>query len=273
MGLHDDDSRAKSATPTAGAVLPSNLTPDRKRIDSDVRAFLRQPSTPWITFDKDEPVYRSAASSILTAPNVFPADVPGHEAPKAEPSSFAVASDFLGPEPRDIEGDPIASGGDRFLPVKRSSRIVVGAAATFALVGLATAIAFGTSAPTADESTRSHRAPSTAYATQPSSASTSSPAGADLTPPDLDPKPVATSTSEPAPAVATPPAPAKEQYARLSIAGKARNGFVFLDGKRLLGKGARSFTITCGMHQIAVNERSNVKDVDVPCNGEMVISE
>lgn len=267
VGLHDEDFSAKSPDALPQAVPTATLTPDRRRIDSDVRCFLRQPSTPWITFDKapghEEPsVFTSASSSILTS-RVFPADPPWTpEPPKQEPSSVAVAADLgIGPAPF------APDDADPFLPAKRSSRVVVGAAAAIAVVGLASAIGFGSSS--TSEASRSHRAPIAAYAGQPN--------GADLTPPSLDipeaKAPAAASTAPPSAPATTTTSSGPDQYGRLSIAGKARASYVFLDGKRLLGKGARSFTIVCGPHQIAVGDRSNVRAVDVPCNAETVISE
>ena len=105
---------------------------------------------------------------------------------------------------------------------------------------------------------------------------------ADLTPPDLDVKsapPVVAGAVE-AIAVAAPAAAPEEsaakaaakRFGRLSIAGDARSRDVFLDGKRLLGRGARSFTVMCGAHSIAVGTRSDAHDLDVPCNAELVLS-
>lgn len=274
MGLHDDDSSAKSQGAPPAAVPPVSLTPDRRRIDSDVRCFLRQPSTPWITF-QDGDVFTSPASSILTSQAVFPKDPPGApEPPKQEPSSLAVAADLGIPVGGHAAGDLFESDAEqRILPAKRSSRVVVGAAAAIALVGLVAVIGFGMKS--TDEAARSHRAPHSAYASQPGAS------GADITPPNLDPPPpapepaatAAATTPDPRSRATRASTPGKEEYGRLSIAGKARASFVFLDGKRLLGKGARGFTVVCGPHQIAVGERTNVRDVDVPCNAELVISE
>src|SRR5262245_53149545 len=61
---------------------------DRRRLDSDVRAFLRQPSTPWVVFDRDSRVPRdvprdvpigaftSARSSLASTPGFFPQTSP-----------------------------------------------------------------------------------------------------------------------------------------------------------------------------------------------------
>jgi len=43
--------------------------PDRRRIDSDVRAFLREPSTPWIVFDQEgRPPSQLAVGEVLKGP-------------------------------------------------------------------------------------------------------------------------------------------------------------------------------------------------------------
>ncbi|MBS2015584.1 MAG: hypothetical protein JST00_22040 [Deltaproteobacteria bacterium] len=264
------------------AVPTVSLTPDRRRIDSDVRCFLRQPSTPWITFDKapgeEGPVFRSPASSIVTSP-MFPSEPFGApEPPKQEPSSLAVASDLGIPAraPFEAQLDPLAGSEELpFAPARRPTRAIVGAAVALAVAGLVATVGLGARSEIAS---RSHRAPHIAYASP-------NAAGADITPPSLDipePRPAeaaqaegasASPSQDPRSRATRAPASTPEQYGRLSIAGKARASFVFLDGKRLLGKGARSFTVVCGAHQIAVGERSNVKDVDVPCNAELVVSD
>jgi hypothetical protein len=68
----------------------------------------------------------------------------------------------------------------------------------------------------------------------------------------------------PTPAVAS-------KYGRLTIAGDARAKDVFMDGKRMLGRGARSFSVMCGAHTIAVNVRSDAHQVEIPCNAELVV--
>jgi hypothetical protein len=44
-----------------------------------------------------------------------------------------------------------------------------------------------------------------------------------------------------------------------------------MDGKRMLGRGARSFTVMCGPHTIAVGNRADAHEVLVPCNAELVV--
>ena len=64
---------------------------------------------------------------------------------------------------------------------------------------------------------------------------------------------------------------ASKKYGRLSISGDARAKDVFIDGKRMLGRGARSFTVICGPHTIAVGNRADAHDVDIPCGAELVV--
>ncbi len=65
--------------------------------------------------------------------------------------------------------------------------------------------------------------------------------------------------------------PAAKRWGRLSVAGDARGKEVFMDGKRMLGRGARSFTVMCGTHSIAIGNRADAHDVEVPCNAELVV--
>jgi hypothetical protein len=67
---------------------------------------------------------------------------------------------------------------------------------------------------------------------------------------------------------------APKRFGRVSITGEARSRDVFMDGKRLLGHGARSFTVFCGPHTIGVGKRSDVREVEIPCTGtaELVVS-
>src|SRR3954462_4719843 len=87
------------------SAIPGVSIPDRRRIDSDVRAFLREPSTPWIVFDQEGrppsqlavgELLPMAMSSIAAAHGFFPAtaaiDAAAAHAKIVEPSSLAVAS-------------------------------------------------------------------------------------------------------------------------------------------------------------------------------------
>ena len=259
-----------SNTADPGATgLAGVSTPDRRRIDSDVRAFLREPSTPWIVFDQDvrppsqlasgEVVpWRSALSSVMPEHGFFPAtaivDAQHHVTP-LEPSSLAVAADLAD------EAAAAPDHGSSSIPMRGLSRRVLGAAAGGA--AMLAVLAIGLAALSASPSPLAERAPAAANA----------PASGELVPPDLDVK--AAAPAAVAPAVAPPVAPESrplaQRFGRLAIVGDARGRDVFLDGKRLLGKGTRSFTVTCGTHAIAVGTRADAHDLDVPCNAELTV--
>lgn len=257
-----------------GAARPAGVsTPDRRRIDSDVRAFLREPSTPWIVFDQDvRPPsqlaigevlpWRSALSSVMPEHGFFPAtaivdrDAQAHAA-ALEPSSLAVAAD-LADEPSALDPSALDHGPSP-IPMRGLRRRVLGAAAGGA--AMLAVVALGLAALGATPSPLAERAPAAANA----------PAAGDLLPPDLDAKP-----SAPAPVTPVTPAPPEsrplaQRFGRLSIVGDARGRDVFLDGKRMLGKGTRSFTVVCGTHSIAIGTRADAHDLDVPCNAELTL--
>jgi len=287
------------------------VVPDRRRIDSDVRAFLREPSTPWIVFDREGrppsqlavgELLPSAFSSVSDGQRFFPATaaidgIASHAShasqTRVEPSSLAVASDLNGVE-GDSPAEPLSCEGASPILVSGLTRRVIGAAA--AAVAIASTLALGAFA---------IRAASQSMVSSPSVmtqalAGHGSPVPADLAPPNLDPTPpaappvVAEQSAPPAltppvvsltppvvsltpPSAAGPESPAKaaaKKYARLTVAGEARSRDVFMDGKRMLGKGARSFTVLCGTHTVAIGERSNTREVEIPCTGtaELVIS-
>ena len=284
MSLHDSSPSGKSpgnSHDVASARVPSpSLTPDRRRIDSDVRAFLRQPSTPWITFDKDGrpsrhsiaplgEVFTSARSSILIG-DMFGAlpTAPAVTDPNAvEPSSLVVASDVVDPVDAGTPRLPAMSAPDApdATDANAFARPSLGRRAAAVGAGLAGVLAVGALVFGLGGTSGTGAAPAKAtFGSSVQNAQT----GADLPPPDFSASANATPTPKPAPAPAATAAP---KFARLTIAGNAQRGFVFLDGKRLLGKGDRSFTVTCGVHQIAVGERTAVREVDVPCNAEYVV--
>ena len=256
-----DSFKPNTLNPAGPAVAPGSRSvsiPDRRRIDSDVRAFLREPSTPWIVFDREGrppsqlavgEVLRCRLSSVMPEHGFFPATaaVDLHASPNiAEPSSLAVAADLTDESPDALAGSPA-------LPAPRTGRLgrvlAVAAGASFSAV---IAVSFvGLRAPASD--------------LQPARAATpGAPVAPDLTPLDLGAAPAA-------PVVAPAPPPEVKRFGRLSIAGDARARDVFLDGKRLLGRGARSFTVMCGAHAIAVGTRSDAHQLDVPCNAELVV--
>jgi hypothetical protein len=254
---------------TAGARQPSY--PDRARIDSDVRYLLRPPSTPWITFDKDEPqigaLLASARSSVSSEAGFFPeAPVAAEPAvPPVEPSNVVVSTDITdapsGAAPIAASADLDETHDALAVPVASPRRLVTAVACT---VGLALAIAGSA------WSLGGRPATAAAAASAPpgSHAETSS-AAAEPASPRLD-LPAPPPTSEPA--EVAPPKPEKKGFGRLSVRGAAKHNRVYLDGKLLLGQGQRTFMVFCGDHTIAVGNKAAARDVDVPCNGELVVS-
>lgn len=255
---------------STGARQPSY--PDRARIDSDVRYLLRPPSSPWITFDKEpkEEILTSSRSSVIDAPKLFP-DAPaaiagahGEVAPPVEPSNVVVATDIV-PSERSFDRSLHESLHDIThdepppAPVAEPRQILIGLGAT---LGLAAMIAI----PVFMFGAKAHPSPTVAAApaaTMP----------AEAPPPVLDVAPTPATPATPAPpptAQETKDKPAG--WARLTIKGPAKSHRVYLDGKMLLGQGQRTFMIRCGEHTIAVGNKTDAKDVDIPCNGEYVVS-
>lgn len=229
--------------------------PDRARIDSDVRYLLRPPSTPWITFDKDqkEAILTSSRSSVIDAPGLFP-DAPAAMAgvpmaPPVEPSNVVVATDIRPPAESLFD---TTHDEPHVPPVAHPKRIMAAVGATLGLAAMiiTSVLVFGS---------KSTTSASTTAAAAPTS---------EIAPPSVAPPP-------PTPAPPSTATEAKERtagWAKLTIKGPAKSHRVYLDGKMLLGQGQRSFTIRCGEHSIAVGNKTDAKDVDVPCNAEYVVA-
>lgn len=224
----------------------TNHTPSpefRTRIESDVRFYLRQPSSPWITFDRDgnAPILQSAHSSILPSQGVFPV-APYQAAPPAVPapesSNMVVAADV-----------GATTGETPFATSPRVPRKAVGIVALTFAAALTVGIGARATAPDAPVAAPRQVAVSPPPAT----------VQADPPPPDL------------AAAATVAPAPEKKGFGKLSLRGAARSKRVYMDGKLLLGSGSRSFMVYCGTHSIAIGNKDDARDVEVPCNGELVI--
>jgi hypothetical protein len=280
----------KASATSHGAQLVS--IPDRRRIDSDVRAFLREPSTPWIVFDQEgRPPSHLAVGEILSGPRktllsdydffaataaADAAAAASHGVPAVEPSSLALASDLT---PADASVSVSAVVADAVDLGARSGglrRRAIGAAA--AAVACLSVVAIGvmalggasTSPSTATRSAGASVAATGAPASDPGATAplTGVTAQGSRSVVATSPRAVV-AVASPSPVVATAPA---KKFGRLSIAGGARSKEVFFDGKRLLGHGARSFTVICGAHSIAVGTRGNAQDLDVPCNAELLLT-
>lgn len=64
----------------------------------------------------------------------------------------------------------------------------------------------------------------------------------------------------------------KKRFGRITIRSDAKHKVIYLDGKRMLGAGPRSLIVLCGMHSLAVGDRSLARNIEVPCDTEYVVS-
>jgi hypothetical protein len=252
--------------------------PDRRRMESDVRAFLRAPSTPWITFDRDSkvaagesPIPQIVVSSFRSSihDGIFAKananEIPIREMPelapssRVEPSGMTVAHDIAS---EDVHV-PVGDDDDAYLP-KPNRAVKWVAMGMCALTALAIA-AVGISGAKKQSESRA-----AAVAFQVTTPVDTSAREVPAPPPPVEAAP----TPEPAPA----PAPkaeaprAKATTGRIEINSEVAKGDVWLDGKRLLGRGARHFDIVCGNHTIAIAKKSDAHTMDVPCGGELILS-
>jgi hypothetical protein len=239
--------------------------PDRARIDSDVRAFLRPASSPWIVFDRDSRIDDFAKSALrvgavfVSSPSLLPTtkmDVritdpgaPPQEAPPPmfppspapmsadDPSTVALSSDL----------SPKLTIPPELAPRPRRARIAIGIAGLLAVAAAALLLVPRSPAP-------SHRAAAASFA-----ASIELPSVVEQ---------IAFAPPAPAPRAETPEP--KKKFGRLVIKADPKTKHVWFDGKRMLGAGTRSFLVFCGMHTIAINDKADTKDIEVPCNGEYV---
>ena len=281
----DGAKEPENEAPTGQAVVS---IPDRRRIDSDVRAFLREPSTPWIVFDQEvRPPSQLAVGEVLSVPRKMLLSAPSYYTATAaidaaaayegrpEPSSLAVASDLTDDEDVHTSAGPLGAGANA-IPMRRLSKRVIGASAgAFALV-----VTLAVGAVALRSSTSELDAPHAA-ATQPAARSFGASVPAEIPPPELDVKAAAPVARAASPAIVvnvagpatgipvadSPAQAAAKKYGRLSVVGDARSRDVFMDGKRMLGRGARSFTVMCGTHTVAVGNRSDAHEVEIPCTG------
>jgi hypothetical protein len=236
-----------SVTPSTGARQPSY--PDRARIDSDVRYLLRAPSSPWLTFDK----------GLVAAPHPEAAI-----SPPAEPSNVVLTTDIRDDSPAHVverEPGPAPTPIDIAAASPRSSRsrqigTALGGILGFALLVTGVVISREARQAPSSAATGSVAAANTAFGavSEPAAPSHALPA----------PPP----TSEPAEAIK----PVPKGFGHLVVRGSAKHHRVYFDGKLLLGRGQRSFRVFCGDHTIAIGSKDKARDVEVPCNGRLVVS-
>jgi hypothetical protein len=300
----------------AGSAPRDPSYPDRPRVDSDVRALLRQPSTPWIVFDRDsrvaagemavpEVVLSSFRRSIVASSEVaeaqlaqpaqpaqpmFPTEDPAAIAEaassaRAEPSSLIVSSDIeIDVDPTDLRDAleaPFAARRPRGLAWAAA------AAGVLAVVAATIGVQAGAShrdaqASAAAEAARTETAAGAAQAARaasaaalPSTAVTAPATGAARSNEAATPaaKPGDSSREALSTAAATSKRARTSRYGHLAIRGDAVRTTVWLDGKRLLGRGARAFSVACGDHTIAVGHKAAARAVEIPCGGRLVVGE
>lgn len=324
-----DGPENKPETPPSARETQDNRDPsypDRARIDSDVRAFLRPVSSPWIVFDRDSRVEGDFAKSALrigaifaSSPSLLPEPRDIHaamassemkaaetrpqpmfpqaalqEAPVTEPSNVVVAKDVEA-----AELAALASAHDRsdsqddedqippgLVPNRKRPLMIAGTIA--GVVGVLSIAALVLISVGGRRHIIERSAPANALVQPPARAAEPSPRLGD--PPVVpSPEPAATIEIDPQPPAPVAPVAAKaearidegenakdpkKRFGKLTIKGDAAKAgkLVWFDGKRMIGIGPRNYLVFCGMHTVAVSDKTDTKDVEVPCNGELVIS-
>lgn len=260
---------------------------DRRRIDSDVRELLRQPSTPWITFNRASRASNLAVGDLLprrvsivdagalgSAPT-RPADL---AMPAAEPSGLSVSHDVAAEPPSVVTTTPVVT--DASLPAADRKKNATGwSALNIAVVCAGLTLSAGLVLSTTMYQSPGARAAAESKAaeekTKASAASRSAVPDVDVALPDLaaglGSASLGRSSSDTSKEAAKDAPKDGPKFGRLTIRGAARSKNVYLDGKRLLGTGTRSFTVLCGTHAVSTLGRNDGKDVEIPCNGEYVV--
>lgn len=152
---------------------------------------------------------------------------------------------------------------------RTAALVVVGALLVAA--GVTVAVRAKPSKASASAATASERAkPAAATATVARAEPASAPA--DVAQPEAPKTTEVAKRAEPGTITAQPRGAPKTKLARLKLRGRAADKEVFLDGKRMLGHGTRAYFVLCGPHTIAVGDRADARDVDLPCDGEYTIA-
>ena len=266
-------SRPDSKKTEGSGFVPPRRDPsfvDRQRLDSDVRCFLRQPSTPWMVFDRDdvtagvppepEPaptpfvgsVLAGSGSSVVREAGFFPqTDSYAPELP-AEASTAAMVTELADAPSAEVPIEALPRPKRAWAPI--TGAVVVALAGAGLLVALFSPSVHGEARETKKSAAAAMSLP-------------------DAPPPNLDPQPEPKAEKASTPAAPVTKAVSTSKFGKLTITGAATRHHVFMDGKRFLGTGTRSFTVMCGTHAIGIDSRTDTKDLDVPCGGELVVSE
>jgi hypothetical protein len=256
------------------------------RIDDFAKSALRVgavfASSPNIRSDSSSnDVVTSAPPAMPRATPMFPVASATPE-PTVEPSNIVVAKDVT-PPASETHHPILHSFPPELMPRNRRGAIIAGACVgVAALVGVCALLVGARShakhhAVAASHVVESPTPPPPVEAATPPAATTAATAvakegakeGATESAPSADTLELDDATAK---AAAEPKPEAKKHLlGRLTIRGDAKAKNVWFDGKRMLGVGTRSFLVSCGMHTVAVNEKIEAKDIEIPCNGEYVV--
>jgi hypothetical protein len=222
-------------------------------------------------------------SSVLPANGVFPVSAGSPES-AVEPSNMVVASDVVSDSSsvaiyNDVrpaaESDPFAAPG-----VPKRGRLAAIAGACAGVLALVGATAFVLSGGVRSHATNAVVSPMTEANVAPATTAAAVPPPAETLEIDAIPAPppptaiaeAVAPVAKAEPTAAKVPTEPKKRFGKLTIKSEARHKNVWFDGKRMLGSGQRSFLVFCGMHTVAVADKADAKDIEVPCNGEYIVS-
>ncbi|MBX3209095.1 MAG: hypothetical protein KF764_28945 [Labilithrix sp.] len=224
-------------------------------------------------------VLAPAMSSVLPSAGVFPPSVGSPES-VVEPSNLIVAADVMPDSSSSIALDdaraPFASASFPVVPAfihgrGRLAAIAGACAGVVAVASIAAVVLAG-----AARSQEKVAAASNVELPTAAAAAVAAPPPAEAAAIAEAPAPPAaeatTTKAASEPEAAKAPVDPKQRFGKLTIKAEAKRKNVWFDGKRMLGSGQRSFLVFCGMHTVAVSDKTDTKDIEVPCNGEYVVS-
>jgi hypothetical protein len=272
-----DEARPPSPTiPDEKPEKPANPPPERAKMMSDVRYFMRQPSTPWIVFDQNSKVDADEAGAEPAQEPVEPSNVVVAKDIEGTPEEGVPASRQRVPSHISVPEDvPLDDLEPHAKPTWRKTRVMTaaGVAAAFITIIAVAALrgnANGEASANASTSMDDRSTPTTTTTSTPTPTTTST---TTTTPtPTTTSTPTTTTTTTTTTTPTPTPNATKTGSGWIAIRGSATRHRVYLDGKLLLGNGSRSFPVRCGEHTVAIDDKGAKRDIDVPCNGELQIT-
>jgi hypothetical protein len=232
-------------------------------------------------------VLASGMSTNNPEMGMFPTSTTASE-PAVEPSNLVVASDVmtdtsepsldsLRPAVVDSESDPFAmpDGIAPSLFARRGRLLAIAGGACTAVLALVvvSSVALSKAHVKTASATQAVSMPAAAAAAAPEAAA-AAPAAAETIELDapVPPPPAAADRAGAVEPGTKMPLDPKKRFGKLTIKADAKHKNVWFDGKRMLGSGQRTFMVFCGMHTIAVSDKAETKDIEIPCNGEYTVS-